>query len=263
MYYTILPSARLKNFIRSFWVLESAHPYTHYAMADVCPELIFHYNGRFDELLANGKTEKSFSAGISGQTALTRKFYINKGFGIFGVYLYPQSVPLLFGLPSTAITDQMPDLHALLKGEGDRLQALIATVPDNNQRVKIIEDFVDRKLARNYKEDLPVFHSIRTIIQAKGRIRVNQLAKDHFLSERQFERRFLEVSGLSPKLFGRITRFQAAMAQYGTGKKSLAAVAYETGYYDQSHFIRDFREFSGHLPKEYFSGSLPATDWRM
>lgn len=259
---TFEPSERFTNFIKSFWMLESEQPYTHYSMADVCPELLFHYKGQFDELFDNGKIEKSFTAGIHGQTHSKRKFYINKGFGIFGVCLYPQTIPLLFGIPSNEISNQMPDLNVLLKAEGNRLEEKIANALDNYQRKKLIEDFIDNKLSLNLKEQLPVFSCIRTIIKSKGQRKIKQLATDYFLSERQFERQFLKFSGFSPKLFSRIVRFQAAMKQYGKIEKSLTEIALETGYFDQSHFIHDFKEFSGLLPSEYFSGNTGATKWR-
>jgi len=91
-------------------------------MADVCPELLFHFKGPFNELFDDGKAEKSFTAGIHGQTHCTRKFHIDKAFGIFGVCLYPQAIPLLFGLPATELTNQMPDLNTLLKQEGNELE---------------------------------------------------------------------------------------------------------------------------------------------
>jgi len=88
------------------------------------------------------------------------------------------------------------------------------------------------------------------------------LANDYFLSERQFERQFRKFSGFSPKLFSRIVRFQSALTQYGNNEKSLTEIALETGYYDQSHFIHDFKEFSGYHPKQYFSGNSGAIEWR-
>ncbi len=101
-YNIIHPSEHLKNFIRYFWILESDEPYTHYSLADVCPELLFHYDGQFEEIFNNGKREKSFTAGVHGQASSMRKFYIDKGFGIFGVYLYPQTIPLVFNLPANS-----------------------------------------------------------------------------------------------------------------------------------------------------------------
>lgn len=263
MKYTVInPSANLQNYIRFFWVLESDEPYTHYSLASVCPELLFHYDGQFEELLKNDKKEKSFTAGIHAQTFSPRKFHIDKGFGIFGAYLYPHTIPLLFNLPARELTNHMPGLNELLKDGGDELEEKIAIASNNTQRVKITEQFVERKLSVNFKNPLPVFDCIQFIIKNKGMVKVNDLAKEYYLSERQFERQFQQFSGFNPKIFSRIVRFQSAMSQYGNVTKSLTDIAYECGYYDQSHFIHDFKEFSGHHPKYYFSGNSDATKWR-
>ncbi|WP_422079906.1 DUF6597 domain-containing transcriptional factor [Ulvibacterium sp.] len=259
---TFKPSRQLTTFVKSFWTLESDQPYTHYSMADVCPELLFHFRGQFDELHDSGKKEKSFTAGIHGQTRITRKFQISQGFGIFGVSLYPQAIPLLFGIPTNEISNYMPDLNILLKAEGDELEEKIATASDNFQRKKIIEDFIESKLSQYHKEQLPVFSCINAIIENRGQTKVRQLANDCFISERQFERQFLKFSGFTPKLFSRIVRFQSVLSKYQNVEKSLTVIALDAGYYDQSHFVHDFKEFSGHLPKDYFSGNSDVTKWR-
>ncbi len=82
------------------------------------------------------------------------------------------------------------------------------------------------------------------------------------LCTRQFERRFKEYSGFSPKLFSRITRFQSSLDSFGNKDKSLTDIAYDCDYYDQSHFINDFKEFSGYHPSQYFSGQAEGTAWK-
>lgn len=83
------------------------------------------------------------------------------------------------------------------------------------------------------------------------------------LSERQFERKFREYSGFNPKLCMRIVRFEEACNFYGhSGQKTMTEIAHECGYYDQSHFIRDFKEFSGYEPGHYFSGRAEGVEWR-
>jgi len=72
------------------------------------------------------------------------------------------------------------------------------------------------------------------------------------LSEKSFERKFKQGVGISPKLFSRICRFQAALNQLRNNHyRKLSDVAYENGYADQSHFIRAFKEFAGFSPQQY------------
>jgi AraC-like DNA-binding protein len=260
-YYTITPPPSLANYVRFFWVLESDEPYTHRNMADGCAEIFFHYNGVFDEIRDDNARRQSVCSGIQGPSNHFKRFSIDKGFGMFGIYLYPFAVKQFFSLPVTVLTNQMPDLKTFLGNEGAILEERIMIAGDTGQRVKIIVDFLERKLIKNTSTIHPVFNAIRQILHSKGNLRINELSYQYYLSNRQFERRFKELAGLSPKLYTRIIRFQAASNEYGNKNKSLTSIAYDCGYYDQSHFIHEFKEFSGLHPRQYFSGSTEATKW--
>lgn len=265
-YYTIQPPPSLSTYVRYFWVLEGEasldRPYVHRSMADGCAELLFHYQGVFDELFVSASTEKSFSAGLAGPSQRHRRFFIQQPFGIFGVYLYPFAVAQLFSLPSVETRNQMLDLQTLLGSEGTELEERMMLAPDNVARVCIISSFLEKKQQQVTRKAPGVFEMIHSIIQTKGEARIEELSRQSFLSTRQFERSFKHYAGFSPKLFSRIIRFQAALGMYPHKDKSLTEIAHACGYYDQSHFIQDFKEFSGHNPKEYFSGRTEATEWR-
>lgn len=265
-YFTIVPPRQLANYVRSFWVLEgeasSENPYTHHSMADGCAELLFHYSGVFTELISDGKNEKSFVSGLAAQSQVVRRFTINQNFGMFGVYLYPFTASQFFGVPATILKNEMPCLQILLGKEANDLEEKIMLAANNNQRVNILTAYLDSKIAGVKKQPPGVFETIQHIINTNGVINVEELAKSNFLSTRQFERNFARFAGFNPKLFSRIIRFQATLNQYGNSEKSLTDIAYETGYYDQSHFIQDFKAFSGFNPRAYFSGNTDATLWR-
>lgn len=256
------PSIKLEGFIKAFWSLEGEAAYSHYSLADACPELLFHYKEVFDEVFENNKIKKTFSSGVHGQTSSPRRFTIDKPFGIFGISFYPHALPFLFDMPSSELTDEMPDLKEILGAEANELEEKIFSADNHEQRINIIEAFVQQKLAKKFQQELPVFYCIRSVIKNKGRFTVKQLASQCFLSERQLERQFQQYAGLTPKMFSRIVRFLSAANHFGKPIKSLTDLALEFGYYDQSHFIHDFKKFSGLHPRHYFSGSTGATDWR-
>ena len=261
-YTTIQPSAHLAAIVRYFWILESREAYTHFSMPDACAELIFHFRGRFTEILNDGRKQPSFTAGVHGQSRQARKFEIRGGFGMLGAYLYPHAIPLLFDCSTPEVSNQMVDLDLLLGTEGKLLEAAIADAADNAERIRLLEAFISKKHVRKDKKILPVFRSIQTIIDQRGLVKIKDIAKEVFLSERQFKRQFYQYAGFSPKLYARIVRFQSAMELYGQKCKSLTAIALECGYYDQSHFISDFTEFAGITPKTFFTGKSDATAWR-
>lgn len=261
-YYTIPPPAKLSNFVRCFWILESEGPsYVHRSMADCCAEMVFHYDGQFEELV-DGKSEKSSLTALQGPSTQIRRFKIERKFGIFGVYLFPYSIPLFFQTPATELYNQMPDLISFLGKEGQWLEERILSADNNHERIKIITQFFEDKLENFSKYQHSVISSIRHVIQSDGLIKIEKLAQQYCVSERQFERKFKESCGLTPKLFSRIVRFHSACREFGKTEKSLTEIAYECGYYDQSHFIHEFKEFSGYYPKHYFSGHAEGTEWR-
>jgi AraC-like DNA-binding protein len=79
-----------------------------------------------------------------------------------------------------------------------------------------------------------------------GRVPIERLAHQVGVSRRQFERRFREHVGLSPRLFGRIVRFQRAF--HMLGRESGAAIAAQCGFADQAHLVREVRRFAGVTP---------------
>ncbi|WP_276502335.1 helix-turn-helix domain-containing protein [Terrimonas pollutisoli] len=262
-YYTIAPSPILSPYVRFFWVLESDEPYCHRSVADGCVEMIFHYKGLFNEITTPGKSEQSFTSGLHGPSQNFRRFTIDRGFGIFGIYLYPFAIPHLFSIPANELSDQMPDLESLTGPDGRELEEKIILASNNSQRVSILSSWLEKKILKNKAVQQPAFVSIiSNIIHSKTLRSVDELAKRSFLSMRQFERNFKIFSGFSPKLYSRIIRFQFATQQYGTCYKTLTDIAYDCGYYDQSHFIHDFKQFSGYHPKQYFSGKAEGVEWK-
>jgi AraC-like DNA-binding protein len=257
-YRTIAPPAALAGYVRFFWELEGrlapGAPYIHRTMADGCAELVFHYRGPFDELREDGRREASFRAALHGPSPQFKRFITRQSFGIFGAYLYPFAVPALLGLPAAAVTGLEVDLPALLGPEGGGLEESMMLAPDTTARVTLLTGFLTARLEKARCDPPGVFTAIRHIIRERGLLDVEALAQRHCLSRRQFERQFREAAGLSPRLFARVVRFQETIKRFGSRDLSLTGLAYECGYYDQSHFIHDFKAFSGHHPRQFFSG---------
>lgn len=267
-YYTIAPPPILAPYVRFYWVLEgsvhTAEPYVHRSMADGCAELLFHYKGRFQELYRNGGEAPSFISGIHGQSQHYSRFRIHEDFGMFGAYLYPFALQILLGIPAAEFSNRMTSLCELPGKEGTELEERIMLAPDNNERARILSLYLSKKCTGLQHKQPGVFQAIQHIIHSGGQSRTEALASDYCLSARQFQRSFKQQAGFSPKLFSRIVRFQSALATRNKSTyKSLGEMALACGYYDQSHFIHDFREFSGHHPRHYFHGEAEGTEWQV
>lgn len=262
-FYPIAPSPSLADYVRYYWVLEGDIPfgesYTHRTMASGCPELCFHYKGSFCEVTDSGIVS-GFQTGIHGQSLQYRRFRTTESFGLFGAFLYPFAVPLLLGIPATEINNQMVDLASLLGKQGEILSEQMLLATNNSRRAIILSAFLESRLPDAGSSR--VIPAIRQVILTGGQMPIQSLSDQYFLSSRQFTRAFSEYAGFSPKLFSRLLRFEHALGNYGNKDKSLTDIAYDCGYYDQSHFIHEFKAFSGHHPRHYFSGNAESTQWK-
>lgn len=265
-YYTFPPSKKLKGLVRYFWVFEMdniSEPYIYRSMADPCCELLFHYKGRFDELSETGERIESFLSGIHSQTHHYRRFITGEAFGIFGVYLYPFAARLLFSLSPKELTNQMPDLHSALGKKGKNLEEQIFLAANNQTRYQLLSTFLEIQFHNHEPDQHPALTAVKHVIHSKTTYSVRGLADYFNLSERQFERKFKEYSGFNPKKYLRIIRFSEACSHYSEmTNKSLTEIAHACGYYDQSHFIKEFKSFSGYSPADYFYGDAEGTEWR-
>src|SRR5688500_16949164 len=126
MFHTYPAPANLTEYVRCFWVLESnepaSFPFVHRATAECCPELIFYYKGEVNVYRSESNLEKTFPSGLYAQSQAFRKFAIDKAFGMLGVYLYPQTLPLLFNIPASTISDYNLDIASLFGKEGSTLE---------------------------------------------------------------------------------------------------------------------------------------------
>ncbi len=98
---------------------------------------------------------------------------------------------------------------------------------------------------------------IEAVLQSNGTISIEKLADELQIGKRQLERKFQAVVGLNLKMFSRIIRFNYALQLIEKKEfDGFTKVAYDGGFYDQPHFIKDFKDLTGLNPKQYFSENL-------
>jgi AraC-like DNA-binding protein len=116
---------------------------------------------------------------------------------------------------------------------------------------------LDRMLLPRFQKkpahDTGFDRAVESVVEAEGRIRVDGLSRDLGVSCRQLERMFRERVGLGPKRFAKVLRFQSVFRRAAFEEGPWAMLALDCGYYDQAHFIRDFRSFTGRSPGALFA----------
>jgi AraC-like DNA-binding protein len=268
-YTTQKPMEELSDYIRFFWTLDvnigSVTPFVHRALPDNCLELIFYCRGNFSITSPSGDEGHTFPSGVFGHAQKFRQFKTNSDFTLFGVYLYPHSFKALFNLPAHELTNQMVDSETLWGVEGKILEEKIMLAANDKIRVSIFSDFLFNRIRNKLlcSRESAFVGAINEIITHNRLVSIPTFASECNLSRRQFERKFREFSGFSPKDFLRLVRFRNAVKESGCRNKSLVQIANDSGYYDQSHFTHEFKKFSGYTPREFFINCPEATDTRV
>ena len=243
----IKPPSYLSDIVRCFWMFEcdenSFKPRVFQSMADGYAEMIFQYGGGFAELNKTPFYLRTPKSNV-GQFTLTSNT------GMFGVRFFPNAMRDLLGIPAGELVNGVYKVSELFGREAKELEDRLYTA-NLAEKVSLIATFLGRLI--KYSEEDVMTPVVRNVIQHEGDISIRTLQQSSGYSERQFERRFAACSGFSPKQFARIIRFQNVKQKYATGNfRNLAELAQASNYFDQSHFIREFKEFSGLHPKTYF-----------
>ena len=100
------------------------------------------------------------------------------------------------------------------------------------------------------ESDRLVTEAVKLIYQHKGNIRIKDLNERLLISQSPFEKRFRKVVGTTPKKFASIIRFSAVVDDL-SASKTLSEICYENNFFDQAHFIKDFKQFTGETPEQF------------
>jgi len=125
----------------------------------------------------------------------------------------------------------------------------LAEAKNHNERIIIIERFLISRLSGD-KPDLLIQSAITNIQQSNGSLRINELLKRLPLSRDAFEKRFRKTTSTTPKQFASIVRLNSVIDTLHP-HSNLTDTALSAGYFDQSHFIKDFTAFTGQLPHDF------------
>lgn len=240
--------------VKCYWEICSdaaSTPTAEPVLPDGCPEIVFNLADRFQRIDPSGAVETQAQAIVSGQL---RKGILIKATGrveLFGVRFRPYGAGMFLGLPMAELTDQVISLDMVMRS--GRLEERIAKAQTFEKRIVAFESHLALILAKAKDQTPDAIPIANAIIASGGRISVADLRIRFGFGERQTERLFARVVGLSPKMFSRVVRFQNVVRHLGAANDfDLVDSAVAFGYYDQSHMIREFREFAGKSPLAYF-----------
>lgn len=201
--------------------------------------------------------KKAWVSGLFDQPLYVGPAYDAKRIGthLVGVSITPAAIYSLFGLQAFELTSRVFEADELFGSEINGVWQQVANAATTEQRFQTISNFLKTcqlKLART-----PPFGALWAMQQTQlssGSIRISDLCSELSISRKHLSSLFKRTVGLNPKMFGRLTRFRAAMDRLDFVQPGgFAGLAIDLGYADQAHFINEFNLFAGEPPSRFLN----------
>ena len=262
MFTEIRPREALRPYVKRFYYYDaqSTHAFDDLVFPSGNLELIFN--------LGNGlwktKKDEAFyttpTVELWGQ--ITKPLMVRsvgKNF-MLGVRFYPHTAAYFFDEDISAFNNEVTDGAEVFGPSLNNLHELLLTYTDPVDRIAMLENYLLHRLAASEKK-----HSrIRLVEDIATRLknhpdgeRIGVVSERTKISPRYVHQLFSQYTGLTPKLFCQISRFQYSLQLMQGGDKKMTSVGYDSGYFDQSHFIREFKSFTGLTPASFSTNASP------
>lgn len=240
VYLEHVPDLGLQSYIYCYWQLRTieplSSPFVYRVVSDGCIDILW-------------ETSKTVDIYINGFSKKYIEFPLSKSFNYCGIRFLPTAFPALFNVPANLLTDEFLALKEVESSLHQHLTNEIEDKYDLKDVTLSLDSFFLKQLARIEPGfDARVFNALHTILQSQGTLNLTK-DLDVGLSPRQLRRLFDFYVGESPKTFSKIVRFQNILMS----KPSLQSLKqnklfYDLGYFDQAHFIKDFKYMYGLTP---------------
>jgi AraC-like DNA-binding protein len=251
------PDTELQPFVSRYHVIKIERPadmvWRHSHMPTAQNAIVFNF------------FEKPMTTNHTGGSALTRSYFVGQltrgctktlegSLHLLIVDLKPLAFNALFRIPMNTLVDKVTDLESMIGAPGKYVTEQIFTASTMEERITIINNFLLSQLRKSSQKAVTgINHAIALIYKSAGNISITDLAAGSHTTERTLRRYFEEQVGLNPKFYSRILRFTKVVGLIENGAmKTWRDIPLDYGYVDQSHFIKDFKLFSGTTPTEYY-----------
>jgi AraC-like DNA-binding protein len=247
------PSEKLKPYIEFFWTGKfniNAHGlFSQRVIPNGYVELIIHLSDFHCELLQGLDFSPSPDYTIIGLFTAPYDVHFRNTVDVFGIRFKPEGIFHLFNLPAVEIQSDFADMESFTRAQFREFTSQIKEMKTNEEMIALTEKYFMKNLDHSKLNLYYLNHAAEMIRMTKGMISIEQLSSRVFISRRQLEREFKQKLGLSPKSYMRIARLNEVNRQIQNGKRfQLTEIAYNCGYVDQAHFIKDFKYFTGETP---------------
>lgn len=243
------PIEKLRPYIKYFVMSENELENEYKVFPSSGLVIGFQYKGQLSTK-KNNTENKLKSAGITGVSDGYKIFKNSPDIGTILVYFTEIGFTHFASHPANELFNLSLSLDEIFdKNKVEEVEGKLAVATTDNQRIKAVEQFLLSQL-KDIETDKLIIEAVKLIYQSKGAVRVKELNEKLFISQSPFEKRFRKVVGTTAKKFATIVRFNAVLDNLNE-TKTLTEICYENNFFDQAHFIKDFKRFTGDVPEHF------------
>ena len=253
------PAYPLSRFVENFWFIQC--PREECTREKILPD------GAIELMINLGSPHKLFESENSNRFELCRKAWLSGpkskfividetgGYNLIGIRFRKGGAYPFFDFPMIEIEAKVIELDLIWGPFVNEVIEKLAETENPQERFELLEQEMLRRIPdKGTAAHGMIQHALDLIEKSHEELQIKELVSRIGISHKHFLRKFDSMVGLSPKVLGRINRFQKAVYLIeGYKKIQWTQLAYECNYYDQAHFIREFKSFSGMNPTSYFS----------
>lgn len=249
------PSKLLQPFIRKYTIIESGPEMINRVVPETSLVMAFRFKGLVNYIAGDNKQELP-SLVISGLQKNVRLINYTPQSGTLLVLFKSTGAASFFKAPLHELfASSIPLDNIFRNNELSAMEEQLALAATHRERIDLVENFLLSKFIQQDTDKL-VEAAVQKIHESNGLYKAKELAGSLYISQDAFEKRFRKVVGSSPKQYSSIVRMKAVLKQAKRSSR-LYDLAIETGFYDPSHFNKEFKIFTGQSPTDYFK-NLPA-----
>ena len=228
-------------------------PRIHRVLPDGCVDIVIGFGGASSSGARGLEVTQAMGVGT-----MTRPLVLSGEMPDFyvGVRFRPGFALSALGVPASAVTDDRLAYSSISDASEAELD-MLSRLETNEERLDAVVALVRRRLRGAAQVPLSVRAAVQRITIANGNLRVASLAGDIGITRQQLARQFATHVGVAPKTFARVMRARAALARADAARAAYprdvdwSAIALDLGYYDQPHFIDDFKALTGVTPSRW------------
>lgn len=259
-YQTFEPQPDLSPFINCYWTLSAPKedkPEKQRIVPDGCMEMIFHLGDLYKQYIDGDHYVVQPKCFVFGQ--ITKPLHIEPigETNIFAVRFQADGFNPFAAIPINHMENTAVPLETLFGEAGIILESKMLAATKPEEYIAIAEQFLLNALTDTKQIDKTIKDSVAMMLELNGQLSIDELSENLNVNRRMLERKFASVIGVSPKQLAKIVRLQTTLKMVLKNDfKNFTTIAHENNYYDQAHFIKEFKEFTGVSPKEFYSENL-------